>query len=67
MLSSLHQPSSHSPSATTWKGQNGRTFKVGSFPASAVTLADLGGSPATRPVHRGPPAQGEQQLGSIDG
>ncbi|KAI5280867.1 non-receptor tyrosine-protein kinase TNK1 isoform X3 [Manis pentadactyla] len=56
-----------SPSATTWKGQNGRTFKVGSFPASAVTLADLGGLPATRPVHRGPPAQGEQQQGSIDG
>ncbi|XP_048653925.1 non-receptor tyrosine-protein kinase TNK1 isoform X2 [Marmota marmota marmota] len=56
-----------SPDSTTWKGQNGRTFKVGSFPASAVTLADLGGSPATRPVHRGSPARGEQHRGSIDG
>ncbi|KAM5150175.1 non-receptor tyrosine-protein kinase TNK1 isoform 1-T1 [Callospermophilus lateralis] len=59
--------SSHSPDSTTWKGQNGRTFKVGSFPASAVTLADLGGSPATRPVHRGSPARGEQHRGSTDG
>ncbi|XP_008572092.1 PREDICTED: non-receptor tyrosine-protein kinase TNK1 isoform X1 [Galeopterus variegatus] len=59
--------SSYSPDSTTWKGQNGRTFKVGSFPASAVTLTDLGGSPATRPVHRGSPAQGERHRGSIDG
>ncbi|XP_036124848.1 non-receptor tyrosine-protein kinase TNK1 isoform X2 [Molossus molossus] len=61
------ETSSHSPSSTTWKGQNGRTFKVGSFPASAVTLADLKGSPATCPVHRGSPAWGEQGRGSIDG
>ncbi|XP_036077917.1 non-receptor tyrosine-protein kinase TNK1 isoform X2 [Rousettus aegyptiacus] len=47
-------------SSTTWKGQNGRTFKVGSFPASAVTLADMRGSPANRPVHRGSPTRGEQ-------
>ncbi|XP_014717002.1 non-receptor tyrosine-protein kinase TNK1 [Equus asinus] len=56
-----------SPDSATWKGQNGRTFKVGSFPASAVTLADLGGLPATRPVHRGSPARGERRQGSIDG
>ncbi|PNJ12999.1 TNK1 isoform 2 [Pongo abelii] len=57
----------HSPDSTIWKGQNGRTFKVGSFPASAVTLADAGGLPATRPVHRGTPARGDQHPGSIDG
>ncbi|KAM5215060.1 non-receptor tyrosine-protein kinase TNK1 isoform 4-T4 [Hipposideros larvatus] len=56
-----------SPSSTTWKGQNGRTFKVGNFPASAVMLADLRASPTTRPIHRGSPAQGEQRRGSIDG
>nr|XP_054958274.1 non-receptor tyrosine-protein kinase TNK1 isoform X2 [Pan paniscus] len=56
-----------SPDSTIWKGQNGRTFKVGSFPASAVTLADAGGLPATRPVHRGTPARGDQHPGSIDG
>ncbi|XP_053067785.1 non-receptor tyrosine-protein kinase TNK1 isoform X2 [Acinonyx jubatus] len=56
-----------SPDSTTWKGQNGRTFKVGSFPASAVTLADSGGSPATRPVHRVSPARGELHQGSTDG
>uniref|UniRef100_A0A667HDZ3 Non-receptor tyrosine-protein kinase TNK1 n=1 Tax=Lynx canadensis TaxID=61383 RepID=A0A667HDZ3_LYNCA len=59
--------SSHSPDSPTWKGQNGRTFKVGSFPASAVTLADSGGSPATRPVHRVSPARGELHQGSTDG
>ncbi|XP_014303117.1 non-receptor tyrosine-protein kinase TNK1 isoform X1 [Myotis lucifugus] len=56
-----------SPSSTTWKGQNGRTLKVGSFPASAVTLTDLKGSPATCPVHRDSPAWGEQRRGSADG
>ncbi|XP_030152163.1 non-receptor tyrosine-protein kinase TNK1 isoform X2 [Lynx canadensis] len=56
-----------SPDSPTWKGQNGRTFKVGSFPASAVTLADSGGSPATRPVHRVSPARGELHQGSTDG
>ncbi|XP_036692779.1 non-receptor tyrosine-protein kinase TNK1 isoform X5 [Balaenoptera musculus] len=56
--------SSHSPDSTTWKGQNGRTFKVGNFPASAVTLVD---SPATRPVLRGSPARGERHQGNIDG
>nr|XP_010338082.1 non-receptor tyrosine-protein kinase TNK1 isoform X2 [Saimiri boliviensis boliviensis] len=56
-----------SPDSTVWKGQNGRTFKVGSFPASAVTLAEAGGLPATRPVHRGTPARGDQHPGSIDG
>ncbi|XP_004684725.1 PREDICTED: non-receptor tyrosine-protein kinase TNK1 isoform X1 [Condylura cristata] len=56
-----------SPDSTTWKGQNGRTFKVGNFPASAVTLADAGSSPATRPNHRSAPAQGERHPGSIDG
>ncbi|XP_040485880.1 non-receptor tyrosine-protein kinase TNK1 isoform X1 [Ursus maritimus] len=56
-----------SPDSATWKGQNGRTFKVGSFPASAVTLADAGVSPATRPVHRVSPAQGERHQGSVDG
>ncbi|KFO18826.1 non-receptor tyrosine-protein kinase TNK1 [Fukomys damarensis] len=56
-----------SPDSTTWKGQNGRTFKVGSFPASAVTLADLGGSSATRPAHRSSPARGERCRGNIDG
>uniref|UniRef100_H0XAT9 non-specific protein-tyrosine kinase n=1 Tax=Otolemur garnettii TaxID=30611 RepID=H0XAT9_OTOGA len=59
--------SSHSPDSTVWKGQNGRTFKVGSFPASAVTLTDLSGLPATYPVHRGSPAQGEQPRGRTDG
>ncbi|XP_024587118.1 non-receptor tyrosine-protein kinase TNK1 isoform X3 [Neophocaena asiaeorientalis asiaeorientalis] len=53
-----------SPDSTTWKGQNGRTFKVGNFPASAVTLVD---SPATRPVLRGSPARGERHQGNIDG
>ncbi|XP_071066441.1 non-receptor tyrosine-protein kinase TNK1 isoform X2 [Dasypus novemcinctus] len=56
-----------SPNSTTWRGQNGRTFKVGSFPASAVTLVDLGSSPATRPGHRGSPAQAERRRGSLDG
>eukprot|EP00070_Physeter_catodon_P000442 XP_007100731.1 non-receptor tyrosine-protein kinase TNK1 isoform X2 [Physeter catodon] len=56
--------SSHSPDSTTWKGQNGRTFKVGNFPASAVTLVV---SPATRPVLRGSPARGERHQGNIDG
>ncbi|XP_033702402.1 non-receptor tyrosine-protein kinase TNK1 isoform X6 [Tursiops truncatus] len=56
--------SSHSPDSTTWKGQNGRTFKAGNFPASAVTLVD---SPATRPVLRGSPARGERRQGNIDG
>ncbi|XP_011850131.1 PREDICTED: non-receptor tyrosine-protein kinase TNK1 [Mandrillus leucophaeus] len=56
-----------SPDSTIWKGQNGRTFKVGSFPASAVTLADAGGLPVTRPVHRGTPARGDQHPGNIDG
>ncbi|XP_029784323.1 non-receptor tyrosine-protein kinase TNK1 isoform X2 [Suricata suricatta] len=56
-----------SPDSPTWRGQNGRTLKVGSFPASAVTLADSGGPPATRPVHRVSPAQGEQHHGSTDG
>ncbi|XP_027424440.1 non-receptor tyrosine-protein kinase TNK1 isoform X2 [Zalophus californianus] len=56
-----------SPDSAAWKGQNGRTFKVGSFPASAVTLADAGGSPATRPVHRVSPAQGERHQDSVDG
>ncbi|XP_054431591.1 non-receptor tyrosine-protein kinase TNK1 isoform X1 [Pteronotus mesoamericanus] len=56
-----------SPGSTTWKGQNGRTLKVGSFPASAVTLAGLRDSPATCPVHRGSPARGEQRRGSTDG
>lgn len=55
-----------SPSSTTWKGQNGRTFKVGSFPASAVTLANVKGSPATRLVHKGSPARGEQRWGSTE-
>ncbi|KAG8507131.1 LOW QUALITY PROTEIN: Non-receptor tyrosine-protein kinase TNK1 [Galemys pyrenaicus] len=56
-----------SPDSATWKGQNGRTFNVGSFPASAVTLADSGGSPASHPTHRSAPAQGERRRGSIDG
>nr|XP_030718093.1 non-receptor tyrosine-protein kinase TNK1 isoform X5 [Globicephala melas] len=56
--------SSHSPDSTTWKGQNGRTFKAGNFPASAVTLVD---SPATRPVLRGSPARAERCQGNIDG
>lgn len=51
----------------TWKGQNGRTLKVGNFPASAVTLADLGGSPVTHPAHRGSPAHGEKCRGGTDG
>ncbi|XP_006060235.1 non-receptor tyrosine-protein kinase TNK1 isoform X2 [Bubalus bubalis] len=53
-----------SPDSTTWKGQNGRTFKVGSFPASAVTLVD---PPATRPVLRGTPARGERRQRNADG
>nr|XP_030718092.1 non-receptor tyrosine-protein kinase TNK1 isoform X4 [Globicephala melas] len=53
-----------SPDSTTWKGQNGRTFKAGNFPASAVTLVD---SPATRPVLRGSPARAERCQGNIDG
>nr|XP_012632025.1 non-receptor tyrosine-protein kinase TNK1 isoform X2 [Microcebus murinus] len=56
-----------SPNSTIWKGQNGRTFKVGSFPASAVMLTDLTGPPAACPAHRGPPAQGEYPPGSIEG
>lgn len=56
-----------SPDSTVWKGQNGRTLKVGSFPASAVTLADSGGSSATRPVHRVSPVQGERCRGNVDG
>ncbi|XP_037665409.1 non-receptor tyrosine-protein kinase TNK1 isoform X3 [Choloepus didactylus] len=56
-----------SPDSTTWKGQNGRTFKVGSFPALAVTLVDSGGSAATHPVHRDFPAREEQHQGSPDG
>ncbi|XP_059236222.1 non-receptor tyrosine-protein kinase TNK1 isoform X1 [Mustela nigripes] len=56
-----------SPDSATWKGQNGRTLKVGSFPASAVTLADGGGPPATRLVQRVSPAQGERQQGSGNG
>ncbi|XP_060060274.1 non-receptor tyrosine-protein kinase TNK1 isoform X1 [Erinaceus europaeus] len=56
-----------SPDSSIWKGQNGRTLKVGSFPASAVTLADSGGLPATRLVQRGSPAQGERCRGSTDG
>ncbi|XP_012511183.1 PREDICTED: non-receptor tyrosine-protein kinase TNK1 isoform X2 [Propithecus coquereli] len=56
-----------SPNSTIWKGQNGRTFKAGSFPASAVTLTDLAGLPAACPEHRGSPAQGEQPPGSIEG
>ncbi|XP_069857623.1 non-receptor tyrosine-protein kinase TNK1 isoform X2 [Dipodomys merriami] len=55
-----------SPDSTTWKGQNGRTFKMGNFPASAVTLVDLGGPLATRPVHRGSPLRGERHQGSTD-
>uniref|UniRef100_A0A8C2VVV9 Non-receptor tyrosine-protein kinase TNK1 n=2 Tax=Chinchilla lanigera TaxID=34839 RepID=A0A8C2VVV9_CHILA len=54
-----------SSDATTWKGQNGRTFKVGSFPASAVMLADPGGSSAPRPVHRGSPSGGERCQGNM--
>ncbi|XP_057569893.1 non-receptor tyrosine-protein kinase TNK1 isoform X2 [Hippopotamus amphibius kiboko] len=53
-----------SPDSTTWKGQNGRTFKVGNFPASAVMLVD---SPATRPALRGSPARGERHQGNRDG
>ncbi|XP_059126985.1 non-receptor tyrosine-protein kinase TNK1 [Peromyscus eremicus] len=56
-----------SPDTPTWKGQNGRTFKVGNFPASAVTLPDSGGSPVTHPAHRGSPARGERCRGSVDG
>ncbi|KAM4843352.1 LOW QUALITY PROTEIN: non-receptor tyrosine-protein kinase TNK1 [Thomomys bottae] len=56
-----------SPDSTTWKGQNGRTFKIGNFPASAVTLVDLGGPPATRPAHRGSPVRGERHRGNTDG
>uniref|UniRef100_G3T5S2 non-specific protein-tyrosine kinase n=1 Tax=Loxodonta africana TaxID=9785 RepID=G3T5S2_LOXAF len=50
-----------SPDSTTWKGQNGQTFKVGSFPASAVMVTDW---PATRPVHRG---SGERHRGNANG
>ncbi|XP_006899177.1 PREDICTED: non-receptor tyrosine-protein kinase TNK1 isoform X2 [Elephantulus edwardii] len=55
-----------SPDATTWKGQNSKTLKVGSFPASAVTLADR---PAPRPVHRGAPGPlpGERRRGIANG
>lgn len=60
-------PSFHSPSSATWKGQNSRTLKVGTFPASAVMLTDTKGSPANCPVHRGSPAWGEQRRGSVDG
>nr|KAF6305568.1 tyrosine kinase non receptor 1 [Pipistrellus kuhlii] len=60
-------PSFHSPGSATWKGQNGRTLKVGTFPASAVTLADPKGSPAPCPAHRGSPAWGEQRRGSAEG
>ncbi|XP_021067571.1 non-receptor tyrosine-protein kinase TNK1 [Mus pahari] len=56
-----------SPDTATWKGQNGRTLKVGNFPASAVTLADLGGLPVTHPAHRGSPARGEKCRGGTDG
>ncbi|XP_045442528.1 non-receptor tyrosine-protein kinase TNK1 isoform X2 [Pipistrellus kuhlii] len=56
-----------SPGSATWKGQNGRTLKVGTFPASAVTLADPKGSPAPCPAHRGSPAWGEQRRGSAEG
>lgn len=56
-----------SPDTTTWKGQNGRTLRAGNFPASAVTLADLGGSPVTHPAHRGSPARGEKCRGATDG
>lgn len=64
---SFTSSSSHSPDTATWKGQNGRTLKVGNFPASAVTLADLGGSPVTHPAHRGSPARGEKLRGGTDG
>uniref|UniRef100_H0VEW9 non-specific protein-tyrosine kinase n=1 Tax=Cavia porcellus TaxID=10141 RepID=H0VEW9_CAVPO len=68
IIEGRYQPhsSSHSPDSTIWKGQNGRTLKVGSFPASAVTLADSGGSSATRPVHRGSPGRGERGQGNTD-
>lgn len=56
-----------SPDSTTWKGQNGRTFKVGHFPASAVILPDVGGSPVTHPASRASPARGEKCRGSMDG
>ncbi|KAH0511509.1 non-receptor tyrosine-protein kinase TNK1 isoform X1 [Microtus ochrogaster] len=59
--------SSHSPDTTTWKGQNGRTFKVGNFPASAVILPDVGGSPVTHPAPRASPARGEKCRGSMEG
>ena len=59
--------SPHSPDSTTWKGQNGRTFKMGNFPASAVTLVDSGGSPASRLLPRGAPARGEHHQGNISG
>ncbi|XP_004604936.2 non-receptor tyrosine-protein kinase TNK1 [Sorex araneus] len=55
-----------SADATTWKGQNGRTLKVGSFPASAVTLAESRDFPASRPTPRSSPGQGEQHRGSTD-
>ncbi|XP_004712947.1 non-receptor tyrosine-protein kinase TNK1 [Echinops telfairi] len=53
-----------SSDSTTWKGQNGKTFKVGSFPASAITLAE---PPTASPVHRGSPAQGQRRRGSANG
>lgn len=56
-----------SPGSATWKGQNGRTLKVGTFPASAVTLTDSKGSPAPCPAPRGSPARGEQRRGSAEG
>uniref|UniRef100_A0A5G2QU12 Non-receptor tyrosine-protein kinase TNK1 n=1 Tax=Sus scrofa TaxID=9823 RepID=A0A5G2QU12_PIG len=59
--------SPHSPDSTTWKGQNGRTFKMGNFPASAVTLVDSGGSPASHLLPRGAPARGEHHQGNISG
>ncbi|XP_006863424.1 PREDICTED: non-receptor tyrosine-protein kinase TNK1 isoform X1 [Chrysochloris asiatica] len=53
-----------SPDSTIWKGQNGKTFRVGSFPASAVTVA---GWPATHPVHRSSPPHGEYHQGNTKG
>ncbi|XP_004594866.2 non-receptor tyrosine-protein kinase TNK1 [Ochotona princeps] len=56
-----------SPDSATWKGQNSRTCKVGSFPASAVTLADVGGQAAPHPVYRGSPARAERRRGVPEG
>ncbi|XP_057609041.1 non-receptor tyrosine-protein kinase TNK1-like [Chionomys nivalis] len=56
-----------SPDTTTWKGQKGRTFKVGNFPVSAVILPDVGGSPVTHPALRAFLARGEKCRGSMDG